>query len=118
MISKSQGKYIQSLGQKKHRDEWGVFIAEGPKLVKELLLQSNVVVEQLFAVEDWVSNNKDLLANIDVVEIEEKELERISQLTTPNQVLAVIKKFQIEEPVVKGKISLVLDTIQDPGNLG
>jgi TrmH family RNA methyltransferase len=118
MISKSQGKYIQSLGQKKHRDEFGVFIAEGPKLVKELLQQTNVIAEQVFAIEEWVNENKKLLAQADVVAITEKELERISRLRTPNQVVAIIKKFPVEKPIVKGKISLVLDTIQDPGNLG
>jgi TrmH family RNA methyltransferase len=118
MISKSQGKYIQSLGQKKHRDEYAVFIAEGPKLVRELLQQSNVVVEQVFAIEEWLNGSGNLLTNVNVTGITEKELERISQLTTPNQVVAIVKKFEIEEPVVKGKVSLVLDTIQDPGNLG
>jgi len=118
MISKSQGKYIQSLGQKKHRDEYAVFIAEGPKLVRELLQQPNVVMEQVFAVEEWLNESKKLLTDVNVSEITEKELERISQLTTPNQVVAIVKKFEIEEPVLKGKVSLVLDTIQDPGNLG
>jgi len=118
MISKSQGKYIQSLGQKKHRDEYAVFIAEGPKLVRELLQQPNVVMEQVFAVEEWLNESKKLLTDVNVSEITEKELERISQLTTPNQVIAIIEKFKNDEPVVKGKVSLVLDSIQDPGNLG
>ena len=53
-----------------------------------------------------------------MIEVSEEELEKISQLTTPNQVLAIIKK--VDEPVinVKEKITLTLDTIQDPGNLG
>ena len=118
MISKSQVKYIQSLGQKKHRDELGVFIAEGPKLVNELVQQKEAVVEQIFATTEWINTNQKHSLNIEIVEINDTELERISQLTTPNQVVAIIKKFRIDEPVVKGKISLVLETIQDPGNLG
>lgn len=118
MISKSQLKYIQSLGQKKHRDEEGLFIAEGPKLINELLQCHNVVVKHLYAVDEWIEENKELLKKTSATPVSQQELERISKLQTPNQVLAVIEKFEVKEPVVKGMISLVLDTIQDPGNLG
>jgi TrmH family RNA methyltransferase len=118
MISKSQVKYIQSLGQKKYRDEEGLFIAEGPKLIKELLQNKNVGLKWLFALNEWIEENEKLLEGIDVFAINESELERISQLKTPNQVIAVIRKFDTREPETKEKVSLVLDTIQDPGNLG
>jgi len=118
MISKSQLKYIQSLGQKKHRDEEGVFVAEGPKSVKELLQSKNVEVKHLYALNDWIPENEKLLDGIEVTAIDAEELERMSQFKTPNQVIAIIKKFETEEPVTEGKISLVLDAIQDPGNLG
>jgi len=118
MISKSQLKYIQSLGQKKYRDEEAVFVAEGPKLVKELLQDNTVVIKHLYALSTWLEGNTNLLKKIGATAISEKELERISQLTTPNQVIAIIEKFKNDEPVVKGKVSLVLDSIQDPGNLG
>ena len=53
------------------------------------------------------------------IEVSEDELEKLSQLKTPNQVVAVVKKFDVEKDIaVKGKISLVLDSIRDPGNLG
>src|SRR5215212_3940594 len=119
MISKSQVKYIQSLGQKKHRDEEGVFIAEGPKLVKELLQNDQAEVRHVYALGEWIEINERSLRGIDALPVDQQELERISQLTTPNKVLAVVKKFETPEAIdVKGKISLVLDTIQDPGNLG
>ncbi|MFI5185925.1 MAG: TrmH family RNA methyltransferase [Chitinophagales bacterium] len=118
MISKTQLKYIQSLGQKKHRDEQGLFIAEGPILVKELLQNKNTEPRYLFSLNEWIEKNKELLLKIDVTEITETELERISQLKTPNQVIAVFKKFEINKPVTQGKISLVLDGIRDPGNMG
>ena len=118
MISKSRLKYIQSLGQKKQRDEEGVFIAEGPKLLKELLQSKNAELVHVYALNDWIQENEKLLQEIDRTIIHEEDLERISQLKTPNQVIAIVKKFEAKEPVIAGKISLVLDTIQDPGNLG
>jgi TrmH family RNA methyltransferase len=118
MISKSQLKYIQSLGQKKYRDDEGVFIAEGPKLVKELLQNKKAELKYLYALSSWMKKNKELLANIDVTEINETGLERISQLKTPNEVLAVFKKFETKELLTTGRISIVLDAIRDPGNLG
>jgi TrmH family RNA methyltransferase len=118
MVSKSQLKYIQSLGQKKYRDEAGVFVAEGPKLVKELVQSKNVELLQIFALNEWIEENEDLFPSITVTTTSETELERISQLKTPNKVLAVLKKFEPNQPVIKERISLVLDTIQDPGNLG
>ena len=118
MISKTQAKYIQSLGQKKYRDEEGLFIAEGPKLVKELLQDRDARVEQLYALDEWIDENEKILSPVNVIRISAAELERISQLKTPNQVVAVFRKFETKPPVTKGKISLVLDGIQDPGNLG
>jgi len=119
MITKNQVKYIQSLGQKKSRDIENRFIAEGPKLVNELLIAENCRIVQLLALKDWMDENPNAGNNTEVIEISDAELEKISQLTTPNQVLAVIEKIQWEnDPEIKGKISLALDTIQDPGNMG
>ena len=117
MVSRSQLKYIQSLGQKKYRDEQGVFVAEGPKLIKELI-ESHVELMHVYALNEWIEGNKDLLKDINVTAISEAELERISQLTTPNKILAIAKKFETNEPWIKERISLVLDAIRDPGNLG
>jgi TrmH family RNA methyltransferase len=116
MLSKNQVKYIQSLGQKKHRDEENCFIAEGPKLVKELLNEKNCRIIQLYALTSWI---KEEPAAGNAVEISEQELEKISQFSTPNQVLAVVEKIKWNgEAELKGHISLLLDTIQDPGNMG
>ena len=119
MLIKSKIKYIQSLGQKKLRDEENAFIAEGPKIVKELLEAKNTGVAEVYALPGWIAENKKFLSQTDVVEITEMELERISQLTTPNKVLAIVKKFDVNENIAtRGKVTLVLDTIQDPGNFG
>jgi TrmH family RNA methyltransferase len=119
MLGKSQAKYIQSLGQKKVRDEEGVFVAEGPKIVAELLASADANIIQLYALHDWIEANRKDCNGVEIIEIDENDLTKISQLTTPNKVLALVKKQ--ERPVslsAKGTVSLVLDTIQDPGNLG
>ncbi len=119
MISKNQVKYIQSLGQKKSRDIENRFIAEGPKLVNELLNAENCGIVQLFALKEWIDENPNASKHTEVIELSGVELEKISQLTTPNQVLAVIEKIQWKnDPEINGNISLALDTIQDPGNMG
>jgi TrmH family RNA methyltransferase len=119
MLGKSQAKYIQSLGQKKVRDEEGVFIAEGPKIIAELLASADASIVQLYALPGWISDNRGDCKGIDIIEVDEADLAKISQMTTPNNVLAVVKKQEAPADLVtKGTVSLVLDTIQDPGNLG
>jgi RNA methyltransferase, TrmH family len=119
MISKSQVKYIQSLGQKKSRDAENKFVAEGPKTVSELLQAKNCKVIQAFAIRKWIGNNAHTSQHTEIIEVSEDELKKISQLTTPNQVLAIAEKIKWDNgPEIKGTISLALDVIQDPGNLG
>ena len=114
MISKNELKYIQSLYHKKVREETGLFIAEGVKLVNELL-HSNFVVKKIYAVKEWKAT-----AGFDAINIiEQFELEKISNLSTPNQVLALVEQKKLsQEPVQKNNLILVLDGIQDPRNLG
>jgi len=119
MLSKSKLKYIQSLGQKKFRQREGLFIAEGPKLVNDLLEMKNSSIQEIFALKEWIEDNKKIADSYQVVEITTIELEKISQLSSPNQVVAVVKQFAIDENIeVKDKFTLVLDNIQDPGNMG
>ncbi len=119
MLSKAKVKYIQTLGQKKYRDNDRVFIAEGPKIVAELLAAIPAAVLQVYALKEWIDDNRNALVNKENYEISEAELERISQLTTPNKVLAIVKMFDVGAMIaVKGKITLVLDAIRDPGNMG
>ena len=116
MLSKSEVKYIQSLYHKKQRLQEGLFIAEGPKLVSELLA-SNYTIKKIYAVAEWIQHNP--LIQQEIIMVAEAELQRISNLQTANQVVAIVQqKIQSQAPIFKGKISLVLDGIQDPGNLG
>ena len=122
MLTKKIVKYIQSLSLKKFRDEEGAFIAEGPKVVSEFLLSKKFACKLIAAEKDWILENENLINNIpsgNIFEIDEHWLERISLLKTPNKVLAVFNKSNSSlQPVLKGKISLMLDDIQDPGNFG
>ena len=78
-----------------------------------------MILLSLFALKEWIEDNRKVADSITVVEITSIELEKISQLATPNQVLAVAKQFAIDEnSEVKSKITLALDNIQDPGNMG
>ncbi len=119
MLVKQKIKYIQTLGQKKFREEEGLFIAEGPKLVKELLEADAASVKEVYALQDWIDENKKSLNKTVIIAISEIELERISQLTTPNKVLAIVQQYETDKIVsAKDNITLVLDDVQDPGNLG
>ncbi len=119
MLGKSRAKYIQSLGQKKVRDTEGMFIAEGPKIIDELLISARSNLQEIYAVNSWIEAHQNECRGIQIVEVTETELQNISQLTTANQVLAVVRKYETTAIIeLKGKVSLVLDTIQDPGNLG
>jgi len=118
MLSKKEAKDIQSLGHKKNRDEMGCFVAEGPKIVSELIQLVPQQIEKVLAVKEWRLKNEALLKDIPAVEVSENELQRISQLQTPHQVLALVKKFPAEAPAVTDEFCLYLDTLQDPGNFG
>jgi len=122
MLSKTHTKYIQSLLHKKFRDEYNLFIAEGPKVVMDLLESRKFACKEIFALQDWVTGNTkrlSILTKTPVTTVVDFELEKISTLATPHQVMVVFEKGK-EDTAIKttDKITLVLDTIQDPGNLG
>lgn len=118
MLSKNQIKYVNSLKQKKYREEHNLFIAEGTKIVPELL-DSTLNVKQVYATSEFFRKNK-IADTIERFEIKENELQRISALMTPNDVLAVCETphYQLVIDSLKDKLTLVLDDIKDPGNLG
>lgn len=116
MIVKSKVKYINSLRDKKQRDADRVFVAEGPKIINELLAEPSVYPVEIFGLKEWISENKQVSA--DVHEIDDVLLERMSFLSTPNKVLGIFR-FPERRPLkLSGKVSLALDGVQDPGNLG
>lgn len=112
MVSKNQIKWITSLQLKKYRLENQLFIAEGVKVIQELL-QSNFVLEDLFATEEVFNsfsvNNKTVVTDA--------EMKKITALSSPSSCLAV---FQMpnETKISNQGLIVALDDIRDPGNLG
>jgi len=107
-----QFRLISSLKKKKFRIQNNLFFAEGIKVVEELIL-SKFKLSKLFCTEDYI--NKFNVENIQI--ISDKDLKSISEFTNPNQVFAV---FEIpEKEIIKNTgLTLVLDEVNDPGNLG
>ena len=121
MLPKKVVKYIQSLNHKKFREEEGIFVAEGPKVIAEFLLQEKIDCKALYAEKNWLENNQNLINLISadkVTEIDNQLLSRISHLKTPNQVVGLFKIPERPNPIIKGKVSIMLDDLQDPGNMG
>ena len=118
MISKAIIKDIQNLARRDHRDAQKLFLAEGVKWMEELLKQAPGQIQRIYATADWIQANKASLSGIPHEEVDEILLGRLSQLQTPQQVLAVVRQFELAKPSISAGIHLVLDTIQDPGNMG
>ena len=119
MLTKKIAKYIQSLSHKKFRDEEKSFIAEGPKVVEEFLTTKIFDCELIVAESDWLKENQSLLKGLEIFEVESSRLQSLSVLKTANKVLGVFKQPAMEkEPDLTGKVSLMLDDLQDPGNMG
>lgn len=109
MVSKSQIKLIRSLQQKKFREKTGLFVAEGPKLIADLV-GSGIEINSLFTVE--AGENEENVFNVSEI-----ELQKISNLKTPNTSLALFKIPSFTDCPDKGLI-VALDAVRDPGNLG
>ncbi len=122
MIPKLTVKYIQSLQHKKFRDEHGSFLAEGPKVVLELLESNIFELEALYFTKNALTQFDDDLSKLPknlLHQIEDFELEKITSLHTANLLLAIFKKKkQLVMHKYENNITLLLDDVQDPGNLG
>lgn len=116
MLSKNKIKIINSLANKKNRDELGLFVVEGEKVVGELL-SSFFQIEEIFCLPEWKQKNSKIK---DAVEISKGELKKISAMSAPNQVLALVKipKYNLDLNELASSLILGLEDIQDPGNLG
>lgn len=120
MLSKSQISFIKSLHQKKYRKENGIFIIEGIKSIVEFL-KSDYQLHSIYYTPKISSSLPKVSANINLFEVTETELQKISTLQTPQSILALVHipaLKEIEVDKLRNQFSLVLDDVQDPGNLG
>ena len=121
-VSKSTIKYIQSFRQKKFRQKYDKFVVEGDKIVRELLQYQPGWVESLYALPEWMEQLPSGLQRkeIESFTVSGNELDRLSLLKTPNQVLALVRQphFELNHSSLANQLSLYLDDLQDPGNMG
>ena len=118
MTTKAEIKKYKSLSSKKHRDEHGLFIVEGVKVVEEFL-QSNLKLSILLTDDDDIFSSYTKLG-INTDRISSKDISQISNLKTPNKLIAIFEKpsESIDRDLIDSSYTLILDNINDPGNLG
>lgn len=123
MISKNQIKFIKGLELKKFRKASQSFVAEGPKLVQDILPYFECKI--LVATEEWLRSHQQETAtygkHAEIIEVNEEELQRVSFLKSPQEVLGVftIPHHNINlHSCARQRLCLALDDVQDPGNLG
>lgn len=120
MLSKSQIGFIKSLHQKKYRKEQGIFIIEGIKSIVEFI-PSAYRIHSIFYLPEYYALLPELPPNIKLFEVNSTELDKISALQTPQGILALVHMPEVsalDPAALKGCFTLVLDGVQDPGNLG
>ena len=117
MLSKNKIKYIRSLEVKKNRKEERAFVAEGHKLVGDLL--GHFSCRLLVATRSWLDIHPQVGAD-EVIEVTQEELTRASLQKTPQDVLAIFEQpdYPMNPEVISQSLCLALDDVQDPGNLG
>ncbi|MDH6342383.1 TrmH family RNA methyltransferase [Parabacteroides sp. PFB2-12] len=117
MISKNRVKLIRSLEKKKQRNELGLFLAEGNKLVADMLPAFEA--ELILAKSSWLATQGDLPAR-ELLDADEEDIRKASLLKNPQDVIAVFRQpdWSIETVDPAGQLVLALDGVQDPGNLG
>ena len=118
MISKSEILKIKSLSDRESRATLGLFIAEGVKIVEEIT-RSDFEIECVYVTERGMQNLDSKLKFSHLIPVSPKEMERISALKSPTPILAVVKipKYSSYN-LSNSELSIALDTVQDPGNLG
>ncbi len=121
MISKAKTKYIHALQLKKNRTAERKFVAEGPKVVGDLIGTASPTL--VVATETWLADHGQALdSNTEVCEVTEEELKKVSFQQHPQQVLAVFPMYDAQDGNLtqpeSNELALALDGVQDPGNLG
>lgn len=118
LLSRNKIKWIRSLHQKKFRDREGLFLAEGTKIVSEVL-ESNLEINYLVLSPEFLAR-VDVAPTVQFDEASKEEIRKASTLQSPPEAIAICRKpqFQFPDKEFNNELVLVLDGIQDPGNLG
>lgn len=122
MLSRNKIKYLSALKNKKSRHACGQFLVEGDKMVIDLLRYRQSKIRHLVATSSWLLKNSIDLSPLveEISEADPRDIQRISSFETPPEVVALVD-FSDETLIasdIVSSLSIVLDTIQDPGNLG
>jgi TrmH family RNA methyltransferase len=118
MISNNEIKHIHSLKLKKYREANGQFVAEGPKIITELAAMPHAKEAKVYALASWAEAHQAMFGG-KIVVVTEAELNRMSHMQAPQQVLAVLPTWHHHfSGIAPQHWSLALDGIQDPGNMG
>lgn len=115
MLSINKKKLIQSLAQKKQRDQQQMFIAEGAKIIMDLV-RGGLSPVYVVGLPDVIGQLRGVCE--EVCDCNEADLKAISQLRTPSKAVAIFRKPQYKSVGKNEELILVLDEIQDPGNMG
>lgn len=116
MISKNQLKLVRALGQKKQRKQLGQFLVQGEKNIVELL-NSTLSIKHIFCTSEFINEHQSILPAEITIEASVQELTKVSTLSSNNAAIAVVEIPKMKPPELTG-ITLVLDGVSDPGNLG
>ena len=119
MLSKAKTKLITSLLNKKYREQHQLFRVEGSNNVLDFLHGGLEAVE-IFASVTWIEYHGSNIGNIRTHEVDETEMKKITSLTSPSEVLALFQLpvQDMATPTIPEALTLMLDDIKDPGNLG
>lgn len=118
MISKTRLKELSAFKLAKRCEEAGVFVVEGVKMAEEAL-HSGWSIVTVCATSVWWSTHLDLFSQYESYEVSESELERLSGMRTPSAVwMLMMRDGDIPAGQPSSKLTLVLDHLQDPGNMG
>ncbi len=111
-------KMVASLDERKHRRREGAFMAEGTKCVLDTL--DHFTVRYLIATYEWITENGASVTGLPVIQATARDMERMSHLSAASDVLAVyeIPRQSADLSSLQGTLTVALDTVQDPGNLG
>ena len=117
-ISKADIKLINALSKSHGRKKYHAFLVEGVKMVSEVL-NSDIKIQLIAATKEWLCDNPKFSEQDNFRLITERELKKISNFSTSNQVMVVAQKpDEVDLKLEDDELVLVLDTIQDPGNMG